>query len=127
MRPRCTTVFGLPLLLLALGVQIAFGANVLQPQVIAPAWLSQTAPICHAGTPQDDSSPPSQHHPQHCIFCPLCAAVAASGHVLVGGEQPLPALSLVMVAAREGMPLPATAPPVASPNAAQPRGPPFLA
>jgi hypothetical protein len=127
MRPRCTTVFGLPFLLLSLAVQIAAGAIVLQPQMIELARLSQTAPICHAGTPQGDSSPPSPHRPQHRMFCPLCAAVAASGHVLTGGEPRLPALSLVIVAAREGMPPPTGAAPVAPPQAAQPRGPPLLA
>jgi hypothetical protein len=127
MRPRYTTVFGLPIALLSLAVQIAVGAIVLQPQIIELARLSETAPICHAGTPQGNTSPIAPHRGQHCIFCPLCAAVAASGHVLAGGEPSLPALPLVVVAAREGMPPPATAPPVAPSTAAQPRGPPFLA
>ncbi len=127
MRPHYTKVFGLPFVLLSLAVQIAVGAIVLQPQMIALAQLSQTVPICHAGRPQGESSPPTPHRTQHCIFCPLCAAVAASAHVLAGHEPPLPARSLVVVAAREGMAPPATAPPVAPPKAAQPRGPPFLA
>jgi hypothetical protein len=127
MRPRYTTVFGLPVALLSLAVQIAVGAIVLQPQMIALARLSQTAPICHAGAPQGDASPLAPHRGQHCIFCPLCGAVAASGHVLAGGEPPLPVRSIVIAAAREGVPPPATAPPVAPSNAAQPRGPPVLA
>ncbi len=127
MRPRYTTGFGLPFVLLSLAVQIAVGAIVPQPQMIELARLSQTAPFCHAGTPQGDTSPLAPHRAPHRIFCPLCAAVAASGHVLAGGEPPLPALSLVVAAAREGMTPPATAPPVAPSNAAQPRGPPFLA
>jgi hypothetical protein len=127
MRPRYTTVFGLPFVLLSLAVQIAVGAVVLQPQMIALAQLSQTVPICHADTPHSESSPSRPHRTRHCIFCPLCAALTASGHVLATGGPPLPARSLVIVAGREGMPPLAMAPPVAPPNAAQPRGPPFLA
>ncbi|HEY1935492.1 MAG TPA: hypothetical protein VGG99_26075 [Acetobacteraceae bacterium] len=127
MRPRPTTVFGLPLVLLALAVQIAVGAIVLQPQMMELMQLSQTSPICHANTPADDHSPAAPHRAPHCMFCPLCAAVATSGHVLSGAQPPLPVPPQIVALSREGMPPPATAPPVASPNAAQPRGPPILA
>jgi hypothetical protein len=127
MPPRPITVFGLPLVLLALAVQIAVGAIVLRPQMMELAQLSQTSPICHAGGAPADQSPAAPHRAPHGMFCPLCAAVAMSGHVLSGAQPPLPAPPRTIALGREGMPPPATAPPVAPPAAAQPRGPPLLA
>ncbi len=127
MRSRYTTLFGLPLVLLSLAVQIAVGAIVLQPQIIELAQLSQTVPICHAGTPQGGSSPSTPHRARDCILCPLCAVAAASGHTLAVGEPPLPAPSLVVAATRGGTSARVTAPPVTPPFRAQPRGPPIRA
>lgn len=126
MPARPVTLFGLPLVLLALAVQIAFGAVVLQPQIVELARLSQTGSICRAGAPTDEHGPATPHRAPHCMFCPLCAAVAGAGHVLAGAEPPLAPPPQVVTLAQEGMPPPATAPPVAPHFAAQPRGPPTL-
>lgn len=127
MHSRYTTLFGLPFALLSLAVQIAVGPIVLQPRTIELVQLSQTAPICHASALQGGSSPSIPHRARDCILCSICAVAAASGHALVGGEPPLPAPSLVIAAAREGMPRRATGPPSPLSSAVQPRGPPVRA
>jgi hypothetical protein len=122
MTQRRIPASGLFLVLLALVVQLAFGAVVPRPEVALV--LDDVGVICHApaphGTPQ-----PAHHHMPDCQFCPLCMSLATPGVILPGaaGRPPPPQVAAFH---RPGLPPPATAPPVVALLAAQPRGPPIL-
>lgn len=125
MRPRPTPVFGLFLALLALGVQLAIGAVVPQPQV--GLALDELGVICHAPAAPGETPSPPPHRMPDCVLCPLCAAMAAPPHVLASGAPVVPRPSHVTIIAPTGWLPPATAPPVAPLTTAQPRGPPIPA
>jgi hypothetical protein len=123
MSQRRIPASGLLFALLALAVQLAFGADVPRAEVVTA--LDGATTICHAdGTSDQAPSPP--HHLPDCLVCPLCVSLAAPGIVLLAAGPLLP-LPQVAILRRAGLPPPATAPPVAPPLAAQPRGPPVLA
>jgi hypothetical protein len=115
---------GVLLTLLALVVQLAFGAVVPRPEVALA--LSEAEIICHAPVLSDSAPTPSHHHMPDCQFCPLCVSLTTPGIVLPGAapDPPVPHVALVH---RPGLPPPATAPPVAAVLSAQPRGPPIPA
>jgi hypothetical protein len=116
---------GLCLVLLALMVQLAFGAVVPRPEIALV--LDHSGVICHAPAPADGTTPPAHHHPMpDCQFCPLCMSLATPGIVLPG-SAPNPPPPRIVAFRRPGLPPPATAPPVPESLAAQPRGPPVLA
>jgi hypothetical protein len=124
MNPHRLPASGLFLALLALVVQLAFGAVVPRPEI---AYVMDDAGvICHAPAPSDGSLPPAHHHTPDCQFCPLCMSLATPGIVLPGGPAGAPAPRSVAYH-RPGLPPPATAPPAQPLRIAQPRGPPVLA
>lgn len=123
MSQRRIPASGLLLALLALTMQLAFGAVVPRAEVMAT--LDAATTICHTGG-TSDQTPPAPHHQPDCLVCPLCVSLAASGIVLLTASPRLPPPRIVALG-RAGLPPPATAPPVAAPLAAQPRGPPALA
>jgi hypothetical protein len=115
---------GLFLTLLALVVQLAFGAVVPRPNVAMA--LDETGVICHAAAPSDGTTPPAHPHPMpDCQFCPLCVSLATPGIVLPGAA-PRPPAPRIAAFHRPGMPPPSTAPPVVALLSAPPRGPPIL-
>ncbi len=120
-RPCIPGVF---LALLALVVQLAFGAVVPRPDVVLV--LDDAGVICHAGAPSDRTPPAHPHRPPDCQFCPLCMSLATPGIVLPdAGPRPPP--SRVAAIERPGLPPPAKAPPAPPLLAARSRGPPVLA
>ena len=124
MTQRRIPAAGLFLALLALVAQLAFGAMVPRPEVALA--LQDASAICHADAPSDSTTPPAHHHQApDCQFCPLCMSLATPGIVLPGGV-PNPPPPRTIAFRRPGLPPPATAPPIAAPLAAQPRGPPAL-
>lgn len=114
---------GLLLTMLALVVQLAFGAVVPRPEVALA--LDEARTICHAPASPDGAPTPSRHPMPDCQFCPLCVSLATPGMVLPGAA-PQPPLPQVVAFHRPAVP-PATAPPVAAVLSAQPRGPPVPA
>lgn len=125
MRQRPIPIFGLLLTLFALGVQLAAGAIVPQPQV--GLAFDELGLICHAPAAPGQTPPSAPHRTPACVLCPLCAAIAAPAHTLASGGPVVPRPSEAIVTARAGLPPPATAPPIAPQTIAQPRGPPILA
>jgi hypothetical protein len=116
---------GLFFALLALVVQLAFGAVVPRPEIALV--LTDAGVICHSPAPSDGTTPPAHHHPMpDCQFCPLCVSLATPGIVLPGAGPKLPPPQVVAFH-RPGLPPPATAPPVPALLSARPRGPPVLA
>jgi hypothetical protein len=80
--------------------------------------------ICH-GTGDGQPPQPPAHYPPDCGVCPLCMAFASPAIVLAKAVAvPRPRVGAIGLAVV--LP-PATAPPRTVPNAAQPRGPPYLA
>jgi hypothetical protein len=124
MTQRRIPASGLFLALLALVVQLAFGAVVPRPEVAEV--LDNAGIICHAATPDGTAPPAHHHHTPDCQFCPLCMSLAAPGLVLPGAS-PHPPPPQVAAFRRPGLAPPATAPPPVAVLAAQPRGPPALA
>ena len=115
---------GVFLVLLAVVVQLAFGAIVPQPELALV--LEGGGVICHAAAPSDGPPPAQHHHMPDCQFCPLCMSLTTPCSVLPGAA-PHPPSPQVVAFRRPGLPPPATAPPVAALLSAQPRGPPTLA
>lgn len=109
---------GLLMSLLALAGQLAFGATV--PE----RGLTGVAVICHAGAGHEKPVPPRRHE-HRCMFCPLCATLAAPAPPLVSPPV-LPKLP-AFVAEPAVISLPRIARLATIPAAAQPRGPPSLA
>ena len=108
--------FGLLFALLALAMQLRFGAAI--PGQGVPAALEAAATICHTGAPPDQA--PS--HPGDCLVCPLCVSRAAS--VFVPQSSPSVPAPRVVAIARAAVPPPSTAPPGAVNHAERSRGPP---
>ncbi len=124
MTQRRIPASGLFLVLLALVVQLAFGAVVPRPDIAMA--LNETGVICRAASPSDSTTPPAHHHHMpDCQFCPLCVSLATPGIVLPGAA-PRPPLPQIVAFRRPGLPPPPTAPPVVALLSAPPRGPPFL-
>jgi hypothetical protein len=121
MRLHRTSAPGLLLALLALAMQLAFGAVV--PKIAVASALAGAIAICHADETSDEA-PPTPHNPADCPICPLCMAL--SGPVLaLTTHQALPTPRVVVVAPAVILP-PATAPPSTVVLAARPRGPPAI-
>lgn len=116
---------GLFVAMLALVVQLAFGAAV--PDMRLPLALHQVAFICHAPAPGEGKAPPAQHHRVPLgAFCPQWMTAVAPGLLPAPAAPALPALVPTLFA-RAGLPPPQTAPPGIPFRLAQPRAPPALA
>jgi hypothetical protein len=121
MAPHRISASGLLLALLALTMQLAFGAAV--PRFEVAAALAGATTICHADE-TSDSAPPAPHHPADCPICPLCASLSAAAFALsVPAALPVPR---VVAVARAAVLPPSTAPPAIVVLAARPRGPPAI-
>jgi hypothetical protein len=121
MRPHRTSASGLLLALLALTMQLAFGAVV--PRFEVASALAGAMAICHADE-TSDQAPPAPHHPTDCPICPLCVSLSAAAFAL-SARAALPAPRVVVVARAAVLP-PAIAPPAIVVFAARPRGPPAI-
>lgn len=112
---------GVLLALLALVMQLAYGATV--PRESVPSPLQAANFICHA---DDDGQSPSRAPSRDCGLCPLCV-------LRVAPAMALPAGAPVLVPSRLAFPWHAGPHPLAQAihpvpgTDAQPRGPPFLA
>jgi hypothetical protein len=121
MKPHRTSASGLLLTLLALTMQLAFGAVLPRFEVASARAVVTT--ICHADE-TSDPAPPAPHHPPDCPICPFCASLSAPAFALsVCAAQPAPR---VVVVARAVVLPPATARPTKVALAARPRGPPTI-
>jgi len=121
MRLHRTSASGLLLALLALAMQLAFGAVV--PRIEIASTLAGATAICHADE-TSDQAPPAPHHPADCPICPLCVSLSGPAFALTA-HPALPTPRVVMVAPAVVLP-PATAPPSTVVLAARPRGPPTI-
>lgn len=116
---------GLFFALLALVVQLAFGAAV--PDMQRPLALHQAALICHARSPDQGKTPPGQHHHVPLsAFCPLWTALIVPSPLPAPAGPLLPA-PVATLFRRAGLPPPSTAPPSIPFRLAQSRAPPVLA
>jgi hypothetical protein len=102
--------------ILALAVQLAAAALVLQPALATAA----NGVICH--THVGKLPAPVHHHPPGLVLYPVFLAVSLPAPTLTA--PPALAPPLVMEAARFALPPPVRAPPVRRVAAACPRGPP---
>jgi hypothetical protein len=121
MRLHRTSASGLLLALLALAMQLAFGAVI--PRIAIASALAGATAICHADETPDEA-PPTPHNPADCPICPLCVALSGPAFALTT-HQALPTPRVVVVAPAVVLP-PATAPPSTVELAARPRGPPTI-
>jgi hypothetical protein len=112
---------GLLLALLALVVQLAFGAIV--PRIESAAALDGATTICHVDG-NSHQEPPARHYPADCTVCPLCTTLNPSAFALPAGLASLP--PPVLVVAEAVVLPPPTAPPSIVVLAARPRGPPII-
>jgi hypothetical protein len=119
-RPRLPRL-GLFAALLALAVQLAFGAAVPQSGLGKAGF----GIICHSSAANGKAPDQPLHQPPDCALCPLCAAIAMPA-LMPGVPPPLPR-PRVEIAHAPGKPPPQTGPFFRPIRFAQPRGPPPLA